>query len=94
MSPVAFLCGACKRPLWVAGEARGTLARCGACGTSCMVSADTPQLAEAPVSGPIDGAVPAELVDLAALPVIKGAWVGMLWAHAQERDRRADPTRA
>lgn len=72
MSPVAFLCGACKKPLWVAGEARGTLARCGACGTSCMVSADTPQLAEAPVSGPIDGAVPAELVDLAALPVIAG----------------------
>jgi len=37
-----------------------------------MVSADTPHLAEAPVSGPIDGTVPAELVDLAALPVIAG----------------------
>ena len=70
MSPVAFLCGACKRPLWVAGAARGTLARCGACGASCMVPADAPHLAEAPVSGHIDGAVPAELVDLAALPVI------------------------
>lgn len=34
------------------------------------------------------------LVSLVALPVIKGAWVGMLWAHAQERDRRVDPTRA
>lgn len=31
------------------------------------------------------------VVTLGALPVVKGAWVGMLWAHAQNGDPEYDP---
>lgn len=70
MPPVAFLCGACKRPLWVEESARGTVAPCGACGATCRVPADAPALAEATLADPGGEGDPATLVDLAALPVI------------------------